>query len=73
MSVSSPTPGSWPAPLQTPVMKGVASRFEVFDQKLVNMQPLDPEEQELYDRGVEISAKTEWLEQSLEKMLKDGQ
>jgi uncharacterized NAD(P)/FAD-binding protein YdhS len=55
------------------VMKGVASRFEEFDKKLISNEQLEPAEQELYDRGVVISDKTEWLEQSLEQMITAGQ
>eukprot|EP00242_Pyramimonas_sp_CCMP2087_P015004 CAMPEP_0198213644 /NCGR_PEP_ID=MMETSP1445-20131203/28986_1 /TAXON_ID=36898 /ORGANISM="Pyramimonas sp., Strain CCMP2087" /LENGTH=374 /DNA_ID=CAMNT_0043888319 /DNA_START=58 /DNA_END=1178 /DNA_ORIENTATION=+ len=55
------------------VMKGVASRFEEFDKKLINNEQLEPAEQELYDRGVVISDKTEWLEQSLQQMITAGQ
>eukprot|EP00238_Polyblepharides_amylifera_P008283 CAMPEP_0196588154 /NCGR_PEP_ID=MMETSP1081-20130531/59713_1 /TAXON_ID=36882 /ORGANISM="Pyramimonas amylifera, Strain CCMP720" /LENGTH=408 /DNA_ID=CAMNT_0041910575 /DNA_START=92 /DNA_END=1318 /DNA_ORIENTATION=+ len=54
------------------VMKGVASRFEEFDKKLISMQTLEPEEQDLYSRGVSIGDKVEWLSGELEEMLVSG-
>mmetsp|Transcript_44184 Transcript_44184/g.84459 ORF Transcript_44184/g.84459 Transcript_44184/m.84459 type:complete len:421 (-) Transcript_44184:205-1467(-) len=55
------------------VMKGVATRFEAFDAKLINMEPLEPDEQELYSRGIAIADKVEWLEGALQSMIKKGQ
>jgi hypothetical protein len=55
------------------VMKGVASRFEEMDAKLVNMQQLEPHETELFERGQDISDKVSWLETRMEAMIADGQ
>jgi len=42
-------------------MKGVQTRFEEFEKRMTEMQPLTPEEKELYESQVEFPEKLEYL------------
>mmetsp|Transcript_38511 Transcript_38511/g.46525 ORF Transcript_38511/g.46525 Transcript_38511/m.46525 type:complete len:418 (-) Transcript_38511:251-1504(-) len=54
------------------VLKGIYAKFDEIDQKLIRMEALDDAEQELYNNGVEIGGKVEWLEKELDEMLTAG-
>eukprot|EP00854_Cymbomonas_tetramitiformis_P005808 gene5808-7006_t len=52
------------------VMKEISQRLADLDQKLINMETLQPDEQDFYDSGVEMADKIEILEKMLETHVK---